>query len=73
MNMSPRGMHVEVPQHMDEFGFRRRDLPTEEKIKQTKKKRKRKIKAIGFQINIQKGTTLNILNEIMRFKGGFVC
>ena len=29
--------------------------------------------AITFEVKIERAKTLQILNEIMRFKGGFVC
>ena len=50
------------------FGLSRWDLPTEEKTKTNKEKNQ----VIGFQVKIQRGITLSVLNEIMRFKRLFV-
>jgi hypothetical protein len=48
------------------FGCPHRDLPTEEKKKQQRKYPKEN-QDIGFEVKIQRGITLRILNEIMRF------
>ena len=48
------------------FGSPHRDLLTEEKKKQQRKYPKEN-QDIGFEVKIQRGITLRILNEIMRF------
>ena len=62
---TPRGVLIEVSNEW----FTRRDLPTEEE----KTTNKENIQGIGFWVKIQRGITLEILNEIIRFKGLFVC
>ena len=59
----PRGMVIEVR-------CPRRDLPTEEK-KNNQRKYQKKNQGNGFKQKIQRGITLQIPNEIKRFKGGF--
>ena len=53
------------------FGSPRRDLPTEEETNNQRKYQKEN-QGVGFSLKIQRGITLQILNEIMRFKVGFV-
>ena len=53
------------------FGFPHRDLPTEEKKIKQRKSRMTK-QGIGFEVKLQRGITLDIPNEIMRFKRKFV-
>ena len=53
------------------FGFPHWDLPTEEKKIKQRKSRMTK-QGIGFEVKLQRGITLDILNEIMRFKNKFV-
>ena len=48
-----------------------RDLPTEEKKIEQRKSRMTK-QGIGFEVKLQRGITLDIPNEIMRFKRKFV-
>ena len=48
-----------------------RDLPTEEKKIKQRKSRMTK-QGIGFEVKLQRGITLDIPNEIMRFKRKFV-
>ena len=60
----PRGVIIEVSNER----FTRQDLPTEEEKKTNKENIQRNI----FLVKIQRGITLKILNEIIRFKGLFV-
>ena len=53
------------------FGFPHRDLPMEEKKIKQRKSRMTK-QGIGFEVKLQRGITLDIPNEIMRFKMKFV-
>ena len=66
-----RGMLVEVPCHVDEFGSPRRKLPTEEKKKPQRNMGKEN-QAITFSVKIERGITWQILNKTMHFKEGFV-
>jgi len=54
-----------------EVWFPHRDLPTEEKKIKQRKSRMTK-QGIGFEVKLQRGITLDIPNEIMRFKRKFV-
>ena len=57
--------------HHVAWSFPHRDLPTEEqKIKQRKSRMTKQ--GIGFEVKLQRGITLDIPNEIMRFKKKFV-
>ena len=64
---TPPGVLIEVSNER----FPRRDLPTEEE-KHKQRKYYKENQGIGFLVNIQRGITLKILNEIIRFKGLFV-
>ena len=48
------------------LGLSRRDLPTEER------KNPKENQVIGFYVKFQRGITLQVLNEIIRFKRLFV-
>ena len=61
-------MLVEVPCHVDEFGSPRRKLLSEEE----KTNKQRNMEKENQAMKIERGITLQILNEIMHFKGGFV-